>query len=167
MLCIGYDLLSQLISPFWLSWLRHYLSFLLFLLSWFLVLQALLFSPILANLLIPNVLEYIYEPPISKGYVCVSDISYVCICWFDNPNSKSHKLKYVYYLKHWYVHKWLLQVYQHNGQLQSFGADCWLQTTDCQISSEQLLFVPEETWVVLAACQLELCKNKGAAAQPT
>ena len=63
------------------------------------------FSLILANLLIPNVLEYIYEPPISKGYVCVSDISYVCICWFDNPNSKSHKLKYVYYLKHWYVHK--------------------------------------------------------------
>ena len=108
MLHFDYDLLSQLRSSFWLSWLRHYLSFLLFLLSWFLVLQALLFSPILANLLIPNVLECIYEPPISKGYVCVSDISYVCICWFDNPNSKSQKLKYVYYLKHCYVHKWLL-----------------------------------------------------------
>ena len=42
-----------------------------------------------------------------------------------------------------------------------------LLIADCLSSPEQLLFVPEETWVVLAACQLEVCKNKGAAAQPT
>ena len=88
--------------------------------------------------------------PSVKGYVCVSDISNVCICWFDNPNSKSHKLKYVYYLKHWYVHELLLQVYQHNGQLQSFGADCWLQTA-FHLQSSSYLYQRRLGWFLQLA----------------
>ena len=86
--------------------------------------------------------------------MCVSDISYVCICWFDNPNSKSQKLKYVYYLKHCYVQNdyyrciWTKaspKVLEQAANYRLQTAVHRLLTSDCQISSELLLFVPEES----------------------
>ena len=81
------------------------------------------FSPILANLSIPNALKYIYEPmSLWAMYVFVGLIT---------QTLKAKKLQYVYCLKHGLCTKWLLQMNLNKGQPQSPGAECQLQTADC------------------------------------